>query len=53
MFLWPNTNGHNLLKELLDIFGQVSGLVANIAKSSVSPIQCQDDDWVLVQHFIL
>ena len=50
MFLWPNTNDHNLLKELLDIVGQVSGLVANIAKSSVSPIQCSDDDRVLVSN---
>ena len=50
MFLWPNTNDLNLIKELLDFFGQVSGLVTNIAKSSVSPIQCSDDDRVLVSN---
>jgi hypothetical protein len=40
MSLWPNTNDHYLIKELLGILSQVSGLVTNIAKTSVSPIQC-------------
>jgi hypothetical protein len=31
---------------------QVSVLVTNIAKSSVSPTQCSDDDWVLVSNIL-
>jgi hypothetical protein len=38
-----------LVKEILRIFGAASGLVTNIRKSSVMPIQCQDHDMEVVQ----
>jgi hypothetical protein len=42
-----------LVKEVLNIFGTTSGLVTNIRKSSVTPIQCHDQDIEVVQTTIL
>jgi len=36
MFVQPNANDLFLIIELLDIFGQISGLVTYIAKSSLT-----------------
>jgi hypothetical protein len=38
-----------LVKEVLNIFGTASRLVTNIRKSSVTLIQCQDQDVEVVQ----
>ena len=39
MFLQPCTNDMALVKEILKIFGKAPGLVTNICKCSVTPIQ--------------
>lgn len=44
LFLRPYTADLNLIKELLEVFGHASGLVTNLAKSSVHPIQCGDGE---------
>jgi hypothetical protein len=49
MFLQPHRDELSLVKEILKIFGAASGLVTNIRKSSVTPIQCQDQDMEVVQ----
>lgn len=46
IFLWPSCNDVNVIK-LMDMFGHVSDLRTNLAKSSAIPIHCSDED---LQH---
>ena len=40
LFLQPEENELNLVKEILRIFCEASGLITNIGKCSMTPIQC-------------
>lgn len=42
IFLAPTTHDVEGLTSILQSFGEVSGLVTNVSKSSVAPIQCAD-----------
>ena len=44
IFLKPEAQDINNLAALLQNFGMVTGLLANIEKSSVAPIRCEDID---------
>uniref|UniRef100_A0A0A9EUA7 Reverse transcriptase domain-containing protein n=1 Tax=Arundo donax TaxID=35708 RepID=A0A0A9EUA7_ARUDO len=44
MFLRPLSRDLSIIQQLLDTFGHASGLNTNIAKSSVTPIQCNEED---------
>ena len=44
IFLVPNANDISNLASTLQCFGEATGLVTNISKSSVSPIRCEDID---------
>lgn len=52
MFLQTNTNDLNLVRELLDVFGMVSGLATNIAMSSVTPTKCKEDRELVASLFV-
>jgi hypothetical protein len=42
LFVQPNSNELGVVKELLRVFGKASGLITNINKCSMTPIQCED-----------
>jgi hypothetical protein len=42
LFLKPERDELNMLKEILRIFGEATGLVANINKCSITPIHCNE-----------
>jgi hypothetical protein len=44
IFVKPQKQGIAALKEILEMFGQASGLRTNLLKSEVLPISCQDLD---------
>ena len=44
IFLRPTSNDLRVMKFLLDLFGQASGLHTNLSKSSASPIHCSEED---------
>ena len=44
IFLRPNHDDLCVVRDLLQCFGQVSGLKTNLVKSSAIPIQCSDED---------
>jgi hypothetical protein len=54
VFLKPNRNKVIVVKEILRIFGEASGLVTNINKCSLTPIRCVEQDLstrsILLQH---
>jgi hypothetical protein len=43
IFLKPTAGDINILLDMLQLFGEASGLKTNVQKSSVLPIQCQED----------
>lgn len=49
LFLGPCTKDLELIKEILRVFGEATGLVTNINKCSVTPIQRQEQDIINVQ----
>lgn len=49
LFLWSCVEDLELIKEILWVFGEALGLVTNIRKCSVSPIQCQKQHIEVVQ----
>ena len=49
LFLRPTTTDIVLIKQLLDIFGEASGLRTNIFKCSVTPIHCQEEDLAITR----
>jgi hypothetical protein len=50
LFLRPIESEPLLVKELLKVFGQATGLVTNIAKSSATPIQCNVEERSLITN---
>lgn len=50
IFLQSRTDELALRKDLLCIFGNATGLVTNISKSSVTPIQCGEEELAEVQE---
>ncbi|WVZ78989.1 LOW QUALITY PROTEIN: hypothetical protein U9M48_026623, partial [Paspalum notatum var. saurae] len=50
IFLVPSRSDLSLLKSLLEVFAGASGLFANLAKCSATPIACQLEDLALVQQ---
>jgi hypothetical protein len=48
VFLRPVALDINLILEILQLFGEASGLKTNVQKSSVFPIRCTEDDLVRV-----
>jgi hypothetical protein len=40
-----------VVKEILRIFGDASGLVTNVSKCSMTPIHCEEQDMVAAQEF--
>jgi hypothetical protein len=48
VFLRPVASDINLILEILQLFGEASGLKTNVQKSSVFPIRCTEDDLVWV-----
>jgi hypothetical protein len=49
LFLKPRMEELFLVKEILKIFGTASGLVTNVRKCSITPIQCEEQDMIVVQ----
>lgn len=47
IFLRPSSSDLLVMRQVLDLFGQASGLHTNFSKSSSSPIHCSDED---LQH---
>jgi hypothetical protein len=52
MFLQPHREELSMVKDILRIFGEASGLVTNIRKSPATPIQCQDQELQTVQDIL-
>lgn len=48
IFLRPSESNMLVVRDILELFGQASGLRSNLAKSSVSPISCSPDDFVRI-----
>ena len=45
-------NDINLILNILQLFGDASGLRTNVQKSSVMPIQCSEDNMAVVQNLL-
>lgn len=52
IFLRPAAADINLTLQLLQLFGDVSGLKTNVQKSSVLPIQCSEVDLATIQDLL-
>ena len=52
IFLRPHDLDLITIKHLLDLFGHASGLRINLAKSSVSPIHCSDEELALTASIL-
>lgn len=52
LFLQPRMEDLSLVKEILRIFGVASGLVTNITKCSVTPLQCGEQEMAVVQQVL-
>jgi len=44
IFIKPNQNELQAIKDILEMFGNITGLVTNFEKSSVHPIRCENID---------
>jgi hypothetical protein len=53
IFLRPYNLDLITIRHILDLFGHASGLRTNLAKSSVSPIHCTDEDLTLTANILL
>lgn len=51
-FLWPSALYMTITLDLLQLFGEASGLKTNMQKSNVYPIQCTESDITTVQEYI-
>ena len=49
LFLRPRVEDLNLIKHMIQIFGDASGLKTNMLKCSVTPIQCQEEHLLVIQ----
>lgn len=52
LFLRPAADDITLTPNILQLFGDASGLVTNVQKSSVMPIQCSEDNMAVVQTLL-
>jgi mannosylglycoprotein endo-beta-mannosidase len=52
VFLQPLESDINLTLQLLDLFGDASGLRTNVQKSNVLPIQCAEENLALIQNLL-
>jgi hypothetical protein len=52
LFLRTTNEEISITMDILQVFGEVSGLCNNVQKSSVFPIQCSDDEKTLVQQLL-
>ena len=52
LFLRPAANDITLILDILQLFGEASGLKTNVQKSSVLPIQCSDDSISAIQNLL-
>jgi hypothetical protein len=50
IFLHPAASDLNLALDILNLFGEASGLKTNLQKSNVFPIQCAEADAAVVQN---
>ncbi|WVZ88479.1 LOW QUALITY PROTEIN: hypothetical protein U9M48_034996, partial [Paspalum notatum var. saurae] len=53
MFFRPAREDITLISQLLDFFGHVSGLRTNLAKSSVTPIHCSEENLLLLSDLLV
>jgi len=49
LFLRPSASDIEITLDILQLFGNASGLTTNLQKSSVLPIQCNEDDKLVLQ----
>jgi hypothetical protein len=52
LFLHPVQEDISLILDILQLFGEASGLHNNVQKSSVFPIRCDDNEKVIVQQLL-
>jgi len=52
IFLRPAADDINLTLQLLQFFGDASGLKTNVQKSNVLPIQCAEEDMAIIQNLL-
>jgi hypothetical protein len=52
LFLHPVEGDISITMNILDIFGEASGLQNNVQKSSVFPIQCDEEEKNTVQQLV-
>ena len=52
IFLRPAAADINLTLQLLQLFGDASGLKTNVQKSNVLPIQCAEEDMAIIQNLL-
>jgi len=50
IFLHTSASDLEVMLDLLQLFGEASGLKTNVQKSSVLPIQCLEDDKAIIQE---
>lgn len=50
MSLRPTSGDLSLIKQILEFFGQISGLKTNMMKSSCTPIHCLEDDSEVISN---
>jgi hypothetical protein len=53
LFLQSRMEELYLVKEILKIFGAALGLVTNVRKCSIPPIQCEEQDMIMVHGSML
>jgi hypothetical protein len=51
LFIHPVVEDINVALDILQLFGEASGLYNNNQKSNVYPIRCHEDDLEIVQQF--
>jgi hypothetical protein len=49
LFMQPREEEVRMVKEIRRIFGEASGLVTNLSKCSMTPIQCDDPELVEIR----
>lgn len=52
IFLRPLRTDLMVIKSILNLFGQASGLQCNLSKSSVAPIQCSEAERLLTMEVL-
>ena len=52
IFLRPSASDIEITLDILQLFGEASGLKTNVQKSSVMPIQCTEEDKLVLQEHL-